>query len=456
MKHRTLIATVVLFAVFALLQACFAEVSAEEAAKLKTTLTPFGGERAGNKEGTIPAWDGGITQAPAGYTSGDRRPNPFPGEKPLFSIDGKNMSKYEDKLAEATKFMLKKYPGFRLDVYPTHRTGAAPQWIYDNIFKNATRAKTTNNGLTVTGAYGGIPFPIPKDGNEAIFNHLLAYRGTQYQMPFTNYVVTPEGKAVLASRAVDTVRQPYFLESGSLESFKGYYLQLRQIQTAPPFKNGESILTWDPVDQYGVGRSAWQYLTGQRRVRRAPSIGFDTPDFVSSGQDYFDEVYMYNGSIERYDWKLLGKKEMYIPYNCYEYYLAPKDSDVIGVGMQYLNPDKVRWELHRVWVVEATLAPGKRHVVAKRRFYLDEDSWYVILYDGWDGQGKLWRHTQGVPINLYELPATVPIAFCVHNLQTGGRDVNNQVTESNAQMVSEPYKPDSYYSPDDLASTGVR
>ncbi len=456
MKHRTLIAIVVLFAVFALFQTCFAEVSAEEAAKLKTTLTPYGAERAGNKEGTIPAWDGGITKAPAGYKSGDKRPNPFAGEKPLFSIDGKNISQYEDKLAEGTKFLLKKYPGFRLDVYPTHRTGAAPQWVYDNIFKNATRAKTINDGLTVTGAYGGIPFPIPKTGNEAIYNHLLAFQGEQSRLIFSIYIIPPDGKPVLAVTAINDLRSPYYLQSGSLESFQGYYLQLMNVSIAPPFKNGESVLTWDPVDQYGVGRSAWQYLTGQRRVRRAPSIAFDTPDFVASGQDYFDEVFMYNGSLERYDWKLLGKKEIYIPYNCYDYYLAPKDADVIGTGMQYLNPDKVRWELHRVWVVEANLAPGKRHVVAKRRFYLDEDSWYVILLDGWDGQGKLWRYTQGVPINVYEFPATVPIAFCVHNLQTGGRDVNNQATEGSVQWASEPYKPDSFYSPDNLASTGVR
>ncbi len=457
MKHKTLIVIVVLFAAFALLQTCFAEVSAEEAAKLKTTLTPLGGERAGNKEGTIPAWDGGITKAPPGYKSGDRRPDPFAGEKPLFSIDGKNMGQYEDKLAEGTKFLLKKYPAFRLDVYPTHRTGAAPQWVYDNIFKNATRAKTINNGLTVTGAYGGVPFPIPKAGNEATFNHLLAYRGDQWVIQFSNYIITGDGKAVLAVKAQDTNRYPYNVQSGSVDNFpSGIFWQLRQLQTAPPFKNGESILVWDPVDMYGVGRSAWQYLTGQRRVRRAPSIAFDTPDFVSSGQNFFDEVYVFIGSLERYDWKLIGKKEMYIPYNCYQFYLAPKDEDVIGVGMQYMNPDKVRWELHRVWVVEATLAPGKRNVVAKRRLYLDEDSWIAVLYDGWDGQGQLWRYTQSCPINVYEMPAIIQPTWGVQNLQTGSRTCSDVVNDMPTEVQVLPYKPDSFYSPDDLASTGVR
>jgi len=261
---------------------------------------------------------------------------------------------------------------------------------------------------------------------------------------------------VMAAKAEDNFRFPYYEQSGSLENFKGFYGQFRQIQTAPPFKNGETILGWDPVDMYGVGRACWQYLVGQRRVRRAPSISFDTPDFVASGQQFFDECRVFDGSIEKYDWKLLGKKEVYIPYNCYEFYLAPKDADVIGIGAQYWNPDKVRWELHRVWVVEATLAPGKRNVVAKRRFYLDEDSWEAMLYEGWDGQGQLWRYDQPAPINVYELPAIMAPTWGVNNLQTGARTCSDVVNEAEVQLQFVPYKPDSYYSPDDLAGSGVR
>src|SRR5208337_2270059 len=195
MKHRTLIAIVALFSVFALLQTCFAEVSAEEAAKLKTTLTPLGAEKAGNKDGTIPAWDGGLTTVPPGFKNGDRHPDPFANEKPLFSITAQNVDQYADKLNESTKFMLKKYQGYRLDVYPTHRTQAAPQFVYDNTFKNATRAKLINDGQTVEGAYCGVPFPIPKDGNEAIFNHLLSWKGEAVEEPARNYVVAPDRKA---------------------------------------------------------------------------------------------------------------------------------------------------------------------------------------------------------------------------------------------------------------------
>src|SRR5579871_5461424 len=120
----------------------FAAVTAEEAAMLRTSLTPFGAERAANKEGSIPAWEGGYTKVPEGYKSGQPRPDPFAGEKPLFSIDGKNVEQHAGKLAEGVTLMLKKYPSFRADVYPTHRTAAAPQWVYDNTLRNATRAVT--------------------------------------------------------------------------------------------------------------------------------------------------------------------------------------------------------------------------------------------------------------------------------------------------------------------------
>ena len=153
-----------------------ADVSAEEAARLKTTLTPLGAERAGNKEGTIPAWEGGLTRAPANYKNGDPRPDFFPNDKPVLTINARNMDQHAAKLSDGVKALMKKYPDFRIEVYPTRRTAAAPQYVYDNTFRNATRAKLVDNGQGVEGAFGGIPFPIPKDGYEAILNHRLRGR----------------------------------------------------------------------------------------------------------------------------------------------------------------------------------------------------------------------------------------------------------------------------------------
>lgn len=453
MKSKVAIAMVLCtFSVLA--QTGFGAVSSEEAAKLKTELTPLGGEKAGNKEGTIPAWDGGLTTVPPGYKSGDKRPDPFAGEKPLFTITSQNMDKYAEKLSEGSKFMLTHYAGYKLDVYPTHRTAAAPQYVYDSTFQNATRAKTTHNGLSIEGAHGGIPFPIPKDGFEAMYNHVIGWQGESVYEPMRLYVVPSDGKAVLAAEAENDLQYPYYFKDMPENQWSDCDYELfRQVQTAPPYKAGETILVKDPVDYYGKGRQSWQYLTGQRRCRRAPTISYDTPDFVASGQQNFDEAFVFNGSLDRYDWKLVGKKEMYIPYNCNKFYLA-KESEVLG--KQYLNPDYIRWELHRVWVVEGNLASGKRHVVAKRRFYLDEDSWRAVLSDGWDAHGNLWRYIISYPIALPEMPGIVGITWEVNNLQTGSRALVDFVNDMSVQYQIKPRWPDSFFTPDALAGCGVR
>ena len=194
-----------------------AAVTAEEAAKLKSTLTPVGAEKAGNKAGTIPAWDGGLSKAPAGYRNGDARPDPFAADKPLLSISAKNMAEHADKLTDGVQALMKKHPDFRIDVYPTRRSAAAPQFVYDNTFQNATRAKTVDGGHGVEGAYGGIPFPIPKDGYEAIWNHRLAWRGGNYTMPVRVWVMTADGKRSMASGGVQTISQTYYDKNGSLD-----------------------------------------------------------------------------------------------------------------------------------------------------------------------------------------------------------------------------------------------
>lgn len=431
-----------------------AAVTPEEANKLKTVLTPLGGEKAGNKEGTIPAWDGGYTKVPAGFQPGDKRADPFPGEKPILQISATNADQYADKLCESMKALLKKYPeSMRLDVYPTHRTASAPQWIYDNTFKNATRATTSDNGYSMDGAYGGIPFPIPKSGAEVMWNHLLRWRGHAISIPFRVYIGTARGKHVLAIEARDDQQFPYYDKDGSLETFQGDYWLLHQWQLAPPFKAGEQILLRDPVDQVGKGRGAWQYLTGQRRVRRAPTIAFDTPDFVASNQNYFDEVFMFLGSLERYEWNLLGKQEMYVPYNNNRLLLAKIDE---VLSPHHMNPDFMRWELHRVWVVEATLAPRKRHVVPKKRFYVDEDTWSVLLVDGYDAKGRLWRGQHAIPFVAPDIPAVVSQTFTVFNLRAGSWVVNNLYTEQKEPWkIVEPW-PDSYFTPEALAAGGIR
>ena len=452
-KH-TLIAAALL-AAYTLGSPALAAVTAEEAARLKTTLTPLGGEKAGNKDGSIPAWDGGLNTPPAGYKAGDPRPDPYANEKPLLQVTAKNEAQAGDKLSDGIRAVLKKYPdSFRLDVYPTHRTASAPQWVYDNTFKNATRAKTAHNGLSIEGAYGGTAFPIPKDGAEVMWNHLLRWRGESVEIPFRVWVHAADGKRTMAVAAKDDHQFPYYYKDGSGDKGKdSLFFLLRQIQTEPPFKAGEQILIHDPVDLGAKERQAWQYLSGQRRVRRAPTIAFDTPDFVASGMNYFDEVFLFLGSLERYDWKLVGKREVYVPYNN-NHFLVAKTDEVLAP--HHLNPDKLRWELHRVWVVDATLASGKRHAVPKKRFYVDEDSWSVLLVDGYDAEGKLWRTQHAVPFVAPDIPAVVATTFTVFNLQAGSWLVNNLYNDQKEAYKLMPRRPDTYFSADALAGAGMR
>jgi hypothetical protein len=429
-----------------------AAVPAEEARRLKSDLTPFGGERAGNAAGTIPAWEGGYTKPPPGYRSGEARPDPFAGEKRLFRIDARNMAKHDDRLTDGIKALLQRFPDYHLDVYPTHRTAAAPDWVYENTSRNATRARTIRDGLGEEGGYGGIPFPIPRDGAEVMWNHLLDWKGEAFAIKYRIYVVagpTP----VLATENLLEFQFPFYYRDGSPERFGGLFTLAKLTTTAPPFRAGEQILVQEPTDLYREGRRAWQYLVGQRRVRRAPTIAYDNPNFVRSGFGFFDEIYVFNGSLDRYTWKLLGKREMFIPYNTQRFH-SGKIADVLGP--QHLNPDYERWELHRVWVVEATLAPGKRHQIPRRRFYVDEDSWYALLGDGWDARGQLWHVSYALPILVPELPAIVLLPHVMFDLQRGGYAADSLINETPRKFEVVPRHPDSDFTPEALVRQGVR
>lgn len=376
--------------------AVLAAVPEQEAQRLQSELTPLGAERQGNAEGTIPAWDGGYTLVDEEYQPGQGRKDPFADEQSSFSIDLSNYQEYEQYLSDGQKHMLATFPEYRMDVYPTRRTAAAPQWVYENTYRNALNARM--DGDAVTGAYGGIPFPIPQNGTEAIWNHKLAFRGTQLAEYWRVYMVASDGVPTLAAGSLQRHSYPYYREEGNAETFDGKYYEMVVETKEPPFKAGEKVLAQEFVDGR---RNVWQYLPGQRRTRRAPNVAYDTPDFISSGVTFFDEYNLFTGALDRYEWKLVGKQEMYVPYNNNGLQLRKIDE---LLGEKFLNPDAARWELHRVWVVEANLVSGKRHAMPKRRFYLDEDTWVALASDGWDSNGDLWKAGFVFPFVAAEVP----------------------------------------------------
>jgi hypothetical protein len=449
MNARTLVFPALL--ALTLPAAARAGISAEEAKQLGTTLTEIGAERAGNADGTIPAYDGGLTRPPASYRPGSgTRPDPFSDEKPLFSIDGKNAAAHAARLTEGTKALLARYPDFRMDVYPTHRTVAFPKFVTDNTVRLATSARTAHDGLSLEGVRAAYPFPIPKTGNEAMWNHLLRFSAICDRRRTAAYHVEPSGAVTLSSTANILESYPYWDERSSASNV---YFRFRILYDGPARRAGEAMMLIDPVDYSERGRRGWLYLPGQRRVRLAPDLSYDTPNAVNAGAQTFDDALLFNGKMDRFDFTLVGKREIYVPYNVYRAAYQATAAELLKP--RFLEPDLVRWELHRVWVVDAKLKAGKRHVYSRRVFYLDEDSWAALLSDQYDGRGALYRVGVAFMAPSYDLPAPWPDPFLHYDLVSGVYAINGWVGAS-GWMRHVPCPSENEWSPDALAGSGVR
>jgi hypothetical protein len=435
----------------AIVAPAFAAISADEAKALGTTLTAVGAEAAANKDGTIPAYSGGLTTPPAGFKAGDGiRPDPFASEKPRLSIDAKNMAQHGAQLTEGTKALLQKYGSFRVDVYPTHRSVAFPKWLTDNTAKNAVRATTANDGRSIEGAHAGFPFPVPKTGYEAMWNHLVRFNGQAYEAKYRNLNVDANGHVALATEGVSNQEFPYWDPS---KTTTDTYWRIKLTYTGPARRAGEALMIVDPLDIGAKDRRAWTYLPGQRRVKVAPDLAFDTPNPGTAGATTFDDTFIFNGSMDRFDFKLVGKKEMIVPYNDYAAVYGAKQDDLLKPN--HLNPDLVRWELHRVWVVEATLREGKRHVYSKRTFYLDEDSWAALASDEYDARGQLYRTGFAYMAPSYELPAPYTDMFGHYDLVSRVYSLTGFIAETGGLKHIKPL-PDREWTADALAGAGVR
>lgn len=361
-----------------------ARTSEADLARLGKDLTPIGAERAGNADGSIPPWDGGLTKPPAGWQPGTAYVDPFAAEKPLFVITAQNADQYKERLTPGLLAVLKRYPNFRMPVYPSHRTAAFPKNVVDQARTQAPNVELNGWGLKNLGN-SNIPFPVPKDGLELIWNHLVRYTGGGVEALTHSFPVRANGDYMKIGFWATRIYDDHFDKhvDNRLFWFKGYF-------TEPPDLLGTYYLVYEPIDQVSETRKAWIYNAGQRRVRRAPDLAYDNAQNGSDGLAVVDQYDGYNGSPDYYDWKILGKKEMYVAYNVYR--MGDKAltyKQIIGKGT--VNADYMRYELHRVWVLEARVKPGKSHVYARRTFYIDEDSWSVVLDDAYDSRGELWR-----------------------------------------------------------------
>ena len=461
----------------------------EEAAKLGKELTQVGAEAGPNANGSIPKWTGPINFTdeqkkltlakvkelqklasktnPATFQANYKKAieggdisDAIPAElktiyegvkdqigtagKRSFTITAANMAQHADKITEGQKAMLKAYPTYKMNVFPSVRTGYYPDEFYAATFKNATSARLQGTD-DVLGAKLGVAFPIPKSGAEVIWNHKLNFRGSAATRYNDQAIVKPEGGFKL-TKIIEDVKFKY----GNIKeppAADNKILALYLAKTiAPPRVAGQTYLVQEPF----IGnRVAYIYTPSLGRVNRAPDVGYDNPSVGTDGEQFNDQVDMFNGALDRYNWKLVGKKEMYIPYNSYVINTTTLLTYKELLTPLHINQDYARYELHRVWIVEAELKPGLRHQFKKRRFYLDEDSWRIAAVDCYDNRDQLWKFQEGHLVTIPFLPTVTSIPEIIYDLQSRRYFTTAMINEGEIVNFEAQY-PDSYFDPANL------
>lgn len=411
-----------------------AEVPEAQAARLGQDLTPVGAEKAGNADGSIPAWTGGLTETPANVAN--RKPgfypDPFADDPVLYTVSKGNVDQYGDLLTPGQKAMIAAYPDYKLNVYQSRRTCALPQAVYDATARNARTAKLGGGGDSLTGALLGVPYPLPFDAYEIVWNHNLRYRGYKLARTFASAAPTRSGSftpIIVKDEAIFDYAAP---DNASFKALNNVSLRYVQETTAPARRSGQLLLVHETVDPKVSERRSWQYTTGNAnsapRVQRTSAVAYDNPQIYSDAMSTADSFDVFSGPLDHYNWKVLGKEERLVAYNSYKISSSDlKYKDIVKAG--HLNQDLVRYEKHRVWAVEAQLKPSERHVYSRRVAYFDEDGGNMVGGELYDARGGLWRVQEAQIIAYYDVPTCFNASDVVYDLVEGRYVVQNLKNE---------------------------
>lgn len=400
-------------------------------------LTPVGAVRAGNADGTIPPWTGGITpaRAPASYQPGERLVNPFADEQPRLVITSANVDRYRKLLSAGHEALFRRYPDYRMLVYPSHRTAAYPEAIYKATLANQGRAHLETPDV-LEGAHLGFPFRKPQTGVEVMWNHRLRYRGNNILIRSDEAVVGNEG-IHYTQRRIEKVLFGY----GNLSRPAGINANIIAYYLMSIIRDGRRQFTALAHETLNDLRRIWVSVPQAPRLFRVPPVGYDNPRPGSDGLMLIDQIDMYNGNFDRYVWRLLGRREVIVPYNAYG--LQATDisyRQLLAPG--HPDPRYMRYERHRVWIVEATERPGAEHVFGKRVFYVDEDTWSILMVDNYDDAGRIWRFQEGHPVQNYHLQLTFTGPVFIYDLKTGRYFATHLTNEAPGVFYnSNPYQP---------------
>jgi len=380
--------------------------------RLGADLTPVGAERAGNADGSIPAWTGGLPKTdPADPQVGYA--DPFAKDAPLYVITAANADQYKELLSAGHLALLKRDArSFYMNVYPTRRSASFPAEVLSEVRQHVGVAKTDGFHIRDVGR-STVPFPIPENGLQVMWNHVFRWRGGSVERQFVFAPVQGNGAHYLVRMRQNVVfdQQGYLQEAreGRLYLANTFYL-------SPPSAIGVRSLTWEPIDPAQEARTRWVFTPQTLETRRLPSYDYDTVEPYTKGMRTADQNDGWNGSPDRFDWKLIGKRELLIGYNAYK--LANRAIPYAAILRPHnLDPDLLRYERHRVWVVEAT--QRKPHQYYRRIFYVDEDTWQVAQEEVYNQKGQLWRFGDHHMIQYYDVQVPWYAATIHHTLGAG-------------------------------------
>jgi len=402
--------------------------TASAAAPGGVLLTPIGADKGGSPDGRIPMWTGGLTSPPAGYAKGGRLVDPYPADKPLFTITAATASKHAAQLSPGHKALFAKYPSYTMPVFPTRRSAAYPQAIYDATQANLATAKLLGSDA-LSGARLGFPFGKPQNGVEVMWNHRTRYRGDATQTQTTQAIVRPDGSAPQVLKQTERVLYRYANLKNPAD-MKASNILLYYLTWFGSSANDVDFtaLVHETANSEQDNRDVWVIPPKIPKMFRIPPVGYDQPFPGSDGIQFIDMVDMYNGAFDRYVWKLKGKREMLIPYNAHRISSGAWKYPQL-LKPRHFNQDATRYELHRVWVIEATERGGKRHLFGTRTFYVDEDSWNVVMVENEDREGRLWRFQEGHLVTLYENLSTNCLPVITYDLKDGRYFINRLLGE---------------------------
>ncbi len=437
--------------------------SPADIARLGQDLTGAGAEKAGNKDGSIPEFSGMSKPLP-GWSAGKLREDfwKYRSEKALFTIDASNVDKYADKLTAGQVQMLKQVKGYSMPVFPTHRECGLPDSVLANTKDGAGKAAIAKNGWSLESAVlPGVPFPLPQKGIEVMWNWLMRYQGVAAEWPDGYTVVSPR----------PGTSAPIVTRWNQL----AYYPWAKPGKNSPQdnqaVQNGFYYLYSEPAALAGQGTvqryyfnkdtDTFYYFTGQRRVRRLPAYAYDAPLIGYENQYPADISFVFYGNPDRFDWKIVGKREVYVPYNGFAMQrFGTKLEEAMGPAS--IKPNMRHYELHRVWEIEGTVKAGVRHSTPKKTLYVDEDTWLVAVGDDFDAQGKIWKAKENYITPQWEIGACASSASVYNDLISGRYVLDETIIGTGKDLKfhapgsTDPRLKDGYFTGENLGTISDR